>query len=164
MIVVANFIDVPIENFDWNDYNQHNWENVYIRGYKRHPDNNQDASLMDEPFDYFKTDKKPYYDYLLHSKYDMLFDSNAFDLYDNLWQTMYFNFGEEGGQISILRNDGTSPDDVKYIGSIRTRNAVYTASNLEQGKDGYMYATCGSFAINKGSLLRYKIKQYKQEL
>eukprot|EP01084_Bolivina_argentea_P060028 109655_1 len=164
MIVVGNFIDVPIEDFDYTNYKQFNWENMFIRGYKKKKD--ESNGLLEMPFDYFLTEKEPYYGYMLHDKYDMFFDSNAFDKYDNLWQSVYFNVGENGGQISVLRNDGNTGHDVKYIGTIRETNSIYIVNNLEMGNDDYMYATCGNFGENKGSLVRYKIKHVdtKQEL
>eukprot|EP01084_Bolivina_argentea_P264021 447086_1 len=161
MMVISNTIDVPIEDFDFYNFQQYDWSKHFIRGFK----NKNSNGLLDEPFDYFKTDKEPYFSYMLHNKYDMLFDNNGFDMYNNLWQTVFFNFQTEGGQISILRNDGQSSKDVKYIGTIRIKNIIYAASDVQQGLDGYIYATCGSFDKNEGSLVRYKLKQLnKQEL
>ena len=161
ILAVANFADVPVDEYDIYDFKQNNWDLIKIVGFKKNT--KQNGGLFDIPYDYWRTDKKPDYDYMLHDEYDSFFDGSAFDIYDNLWQSVYFNFATQGGQISIVKNNGDKRGDAEYIGSIRSYDGVYTASNLEQGGDGYMYATCGSFDKNKGALVRFKLKEQQNE-
>ena len=165
-MVAANFFDVPINEWDSQNFKQHNWDNIYVNGYRKDAD-----GKFKERVRYFSSNKEPVNKYVIPTEdgVDMAFERNGFDKYGNLWQCMYFNDGALGSQISILRNkdllDGEGDDEIEYIGHIRVKNRVYSPNNLAMGDDGYMYITTGSFSDDntKGGLMRIKFKDEKEK-